>query len=304
MPLLWIDNREMKIQIIILSMAFSLPLIPTFGQEFSDTLKYEIKTSDGNLYLGKIIHSDAAYIQLLTDNIGEIKLLRANIKSVIVLKSEHFNQGEYWSENLQASRYFFQPNGYGLKQGEAYYQNIWVLWNQVSFGLSKNFSVGLGVVPLFLFGSEISPVWLTPKISIKAKENLNLGIGSLIGYFDGNGYGIAYGVTTFGSKDTNCSLGLGYGYAGGGWADLPTFTFSAMARTGPKGYIITENYYLGAVDSNLGLLSIGGRTMLQKVGIDYAAVFPINTGSFFLIPVIGFTVPIGDQPGNLTPSPY
>jgi len=56
----------------------------------------------------------------------------------------------------------------GLHKGEGYYQNIWVFWNQASFGVTENFSLGFGIIPLFLFGGEAgqySPIWVVPKLS-------------------------------------------------------------------------------------------------------------------------------------------
>lgn len=269
----------------------------------TDTTLYRIETRDGNEYIGRIVFQDQTAIRLQTDKLGEITLQKVDIRSMVAIRQQP-KDGRYWFDNPQATRYFWQPNGYGLKKGEAYYQNIWVFFNQVSVGVTDNFSIGAGLMPLFLFAGASSPAWLTPKISIPvAKDKVNLGAGALMGTVLGEpetGFGIAYGVATFGSRDKNVSFGLGYGYSGGDWADTPTITLSAMIRTSERGYFITENYYIGSGGADIMLFSVGGRRMVKRIGIDFALIIPSETGGeLFAFPILGLTVPFGNVPGNL-----
>lgn len=288
----------MKHQVIILflSLIFLSLLTPHLSFAQQETTLYQIETSDGNEFIGQIVFQDQEIIRLKTDKFGELTIRKIDVIKMSEVSRSRMKDGKYWSENPQSARYFWQPNGYGLKEGEAYYQNIWVLFNQVSAGVTDNFSVGFGLVPLFLFGGAPTPVWVTPKFSIPIEaEKVNLGAGVLMGTVLGEpdtGFGIAYGVTTFGSRDENLSLGLGYGYAGGDWANTPTLSLSAMVRTGERGYFITENYYIGSGGENLILLSFGGRRMLKKAGIDFALVVPAIEGAgFFAFPLLGLTFP-------------
>src|SRR4030095_11148511 len=189
-----------------------------------------------------------------------------------------------------------------LKKGEGYFQNVWILFNQVSVGVTDNISIGAGIVPLFLFAGSPTPVWLTPKLSIPLKkDNINLGIGGMVGTVIGEdeaGFGFAYGTTTFGNRNTNLSVGLGYGYASGNWADTPLFTLSAMIRSGQRGYILTENYFIGTVDEDALIIFVGGRRLIKNSGIDYGLMFPaITGGEFVAIPWLGLTIPFG-KPTN------
>ncbi|MCB9270107.1 MAG: hypothetical protein H6561_11110 [Lewinellaceae bacterium] len=85
--------------------------------------------------------------------------------------------------NTQSARYFFSPNGYGLHPGEAYYQNVWVLYNQVSFGITNNVSLGVGGAS-FPFGADATPVWMTPKVSVPVvRDKFQVGpVVSLVRY--------------------------------------------------------------------------------------------------------------------------
>jgi hypothetical protein len=259
-----------------------------------------IETKDGNEFIGLVAAEDSVSIVLETKLLGKVIIPRTSVKTITWLKLSSMKAGQLWYENTQSTRYFWSPNGYGLKKGEGYYQNIWVLWNQASVGVTDYFSVGAGIIPLFFFGGAPTPVWIVPKFSIPVvKDKFNLGVGALAGTVlgEGSGFGIVYGLGTVGNRNNNLTLGFGYGFAGGAWASKPMITLSGMARTGPKGYLVTENYYINTVDGTLLLLSAGGRTINKKAGIDYGLFFPISSdiGTFVAIPWLGITIPFGNK---------
>ncbi len=268
------------------------------------TTVYRVETRDGNEYLGTIIAEDASAIQLKTANLGTIRILRQDIKTLTALGANRLVNGSYWFENPQSTRYLFAPNGYGLKSGEGYYQNVLVLVNQISVGITNNFSMGAGTIPLFFFGIP-TPVWLLPKFSIPVVKNqLNVGAGALIGTVlgeDALGFGILYGIITIGSRDKNLSVGLGYGYAEGDLAETPTVTVSGLLRTGSRGYLLTENYFIGTPDGRIGLITAGGRRIIKKVGLDFGLMAPVGSDidSFLAFPFLGLTVPFGQTQSKL-----
>ena len=255
-----------------------------------------IETTDGNEFLGEIIKEDPQSIVLKTRKFGEITISKSDIKSREKVEVQQIKEGKFWFPNPQSTRYFWSPNGYGLKKGEGYYQNIWVLWNQFSYGLSDNFSVGGGVIPLFLFGGGATPIFGTAKFSVPlVKDKVNIGGGAIVGTVlgeEGTGFGILYGLSTYGTPDNNVTLGLGYGFAAGEWASAPMININGMFRVTSRGYFITENYYIPAAGENYFLLMLGGRWIIKKAALDYGLVFPIaGIGSFVAIPWLGFTIP-------------
>ena len=105
-----------------------------------------------------------------------------DIKKISLVSQTRAKDGSYWLENPQATRYFWSPNGYNLKKGEGYYQNVWIMGNQAIYGITNHISAGIGTIPLFLFGGAPTPVWLTTKFSIPVVENkFNVGAGALVG---------------------------------------------------------------------------------------------------------------------------
>ncbi|MCG6186473.1 hypothetical protein [Maribellus maritimus] len=268
------------------------------SQNKLDTSIVRIETNDGNYFTGEIVGQDSLKVYLKTQNLGEISILKKDIKSQEKLKIQQVKEGKIWFTNPQSSRYFWSPNGYGLQQGEGYYQNIWVLWNQFSYGLSDNFSIGAGIIPLFLFGGSPTPVFLTPKISIPIHEDrFNIGAGALLGTVLGeseSGFGIVYGISTFGTRDNNVTFGLGYGFAGGEWASSPLININGMFRLSSRGYFITENYFIDAGGDSFVMVSLGGRWIIQKAALDFGLFFPVaDIGEFVVLPWLGLTIPFG-----------
>lgn len=270
------------------------------AQDQPDTLNYYIQTADGNSYRGQILGQDSTGMLFRLEQFGEHRFLKAEIKKLQPINAEQVIDGKYWMENPQSTRYFFSPNAYGLKKGEGYYQNVWVMVNSFAVGVSDYFSIGGGVVPLFLFAGAPTPVWITPKFSIPvAREKFNLGGGALMGTVLGEedtGFGILYGISTLGSRDKNVSLGLGYGYAGGDWARAPLINLNTMIRFGPKGYFISENYFIHTAGTTALIFTVGGRHIIQRAGLDYGLVIPIvDFGSFIAFPWLGITIPLGNK---------
>jgi hypothetical protein len=246
--------------------------------------------------LGTISFQDSTYIHLKIDKLGEISILKTDIIRQTIASGSKIKSGYFWFENPQASRYFWAPNGYGLKKGEGYYQNIWVMFNQVHYGVSNHLSVGAGFIPIFLFGVGATPAWMTLKFSYPlVKDKVNFGSGALIGDVigePGSTFGILFGISTFGSIDKNISFGLGYGFAGGNFADKPIININGMYRLGPKGYILTENYFINADGKSIVILSIGGRRIIKRTSLDFGLFAPLNImDQFIAIPWLGFTVP-------------
>jgi hypothetical protein len=273
-----------------------------FTQTTTDTTAvFQVETLDGNVFTGTLIHQDSLSVRLKTGKLGELTFQRSDIKSFKELKGVVQADGRLWLPNPQSARYFWAPNGYGLEKGEGYYQNIWILYNQVSVGLTKNFSIGAGMLPLFLFGGAATPVFLVPKFSFPLlKEKVNLGAGAFLGTILGEEtgvFGLLYGTSTFGSRDKNLSVGLAYGFAGDQMMDIPIINISGMVRVGPRGYLLTENYIITGGGETVVILSLGGRTIFRNVGLDYSLWIPFysDMDMFLAMPFLGITLPIGKK---------
>jgi len=289
----------------LLPILFLLVLLPVHSQESPDsTSLWMLETTDGNEFTGALLFKDSTGIILLTSMYGELHVADGDIKKLRRLESDRLVEGEYWFGNPHATRYFFGPNVYGLRKGEGYYQNTWILLNQVNYGITDHLQIGGGVLPLFLFAGSPTPVILTPKVSFPVvKDKFNLGAGLLFAHVlgDGSSFGIAYGASTFGNREKNLTLGAGWGFSAydsdWDWSDRITLMLSGMTRVGKKTYLITENYYLSVGEGeSMGIIMLGGRSVQKRLAVDYGLVLPVGTdlGEFIAIPWLSITLPFGN----------
>jgi len=294
------NRRKMKKSILFCLLSiFLLSVLPGYSQGTIDTLRvYRIETRDGNTYTGTVISENSNFVILKTEKLGELKIPVSDIESREELKGTQRGGDSYRLLNPQSSRYFLAPSGYGLAKGEAYYQNIWVLFNQFSYGFSNNFSVGLGLVPLFLFDGTATPVWLIPKISIPLKkQSFHLGAGAFLGTIIGEEsdfFGLLFGTATLGNPHNNFSFGMAYGFVGDELVDIPVFNLNFMTRLSPRSYFISENHFVSAAGKTSFVFSLGGRSIFRRVGLDYSLWIPVASemDTFFALPFLGVTVPL------------
>ncbi|QNR24855.1 hypothetical protein [Croceimicrobium hydrocarbonivorans] len=248
-----------------------------------------IETIEGDEFEGYLIYQDTKIITIEDRNGHQITIKVEQIKE-LSFEQETFSKAVHY--NLQASRYFFGPNALNMKRGEGYYQNNWVFLNQLSVGLSDRFTIGVGTIPLFIFGyGAPTPVWITPKFSVPiVPGKLNVAAGGLFGSVLGdefnNTFGIGYGAFTLGDYDKNVTLSIGYGMSDGDWSENPTISLSGMLRVTRKFYLITENYLV----FDTFIASLGGRTVWREVSLDYG-FFTLPDEIDALIPWLGITVP-------------
>jgi hypothetical protein len=274
--------------------------ITAHAQNPQDSIRSQVETVDGNEYIGIIIQQNTQSIRIKTDKLGEISIPRVEVKKITQLSSVKEKDGTYWLDNPQSTRYLWAPNGYSLKKGEGYYQNIWVLFNQAVYGITDHLTAGVGVVPLFLFAGAPTPAWITLKYSIPVvKDKINLAAGALMGTIigeQGSG-GILYGMGTFGSRNNNINIGLGWGIGNGQFTSTPVVNVSGMVRTGANGYLITENYFVINSSDFVVLTMIGGRRIIRHFGLDFGLLMPLGPGvdSFWAAPWLGFTIPFGQK---------
>lgn len=261
------------------------------GENSGKKASIHIETNDGNDFVGKIISEDSKTIKVSTDKLGEITINKSDIKKREDLSQDQIIGNEFWFANANSTRYLFAPNAYALKKGEGYYQNTWVFMNQVSYGFTDKFTVGLGTVPLFLFGNSIAratPFWITPKYTFGNQQaNKNAAAGVFYFFFPFAGAdegpvsaGIVYGTGTIGNRNSNLSFGLGYGFGrsrlGGAtttaFAKYPTLNLSGMYRFSKSSYFVSENWLVTTGDFSAGLLSAAYRYCGKSFSIDIGLV--------------------------------
>ena len=279
--------------VFLMSLGISLDAQIQINQD--STYIFEMK--DGNVYIGKVVDFKKGEMYDVQTSVGNIKIFQKDIVVIKNMEKTKLKDGEYWPSNPHSSRYFFSPSGYGLRKGEGYYQNAWVLFNQLSYGITDNFSMGMGLIPTFLFGFEGTvPLWVTPYKNGKGA----FGAGTLFvtSLGDGiGGFGLLYGSNTFGTRDKQFTLGVGLGYSGeGGFSEYPVINASGLIRTSKNWAFVTENYFL-TFDSFGALISGGARYIGKRLAIDFGGFIPIfsDQDRLLILPWLSISVPFGKR---------
>lgn len=284
---------------LLISILLSISSFSEVNAQESVGETVRITTMDGNVLMGVIEQEDENRIIIRVDGIGEVTVQRSNINKIEVIHPDQIRNGEYWFKNPHGTRYFFAPNAIGLQKGTGYYQNAWIFFNNVNYGVSDNFSIGAGLIPGFLFGGGLdsTPLWILPKLSIPVSgDNFHLGVGAMIGGIIGSGSGaLFYGSGTVGSMDKNLTVGLGYGASGGDISNTPLVNMSGMYRAKRTIYLLGELYFLPGIDGS-GIALMGGRWAPENFAVDFGLIVPLEeTGDFIGVPWLGVSIPFGNR---------
>lgn len=239
---------------------------------------YKIEMKDGTILTGEMISGTETQIELFLADIGTITILKNKISKIIPLDASRIVQKSFWPENPNTTRLFFAPTAIPLKQGEGYYQNIYVVGNIFSVGVLDNLSVGAGFDFITMFSrneGEWNPMLnFNFKSGFKVAEHVHIGVGgmylTIINQFS---TGILYGLGTFGSDNSNFTSGVGWGFVNGQFEPKPFMMLGGMARVSEKMWFISENW-IAPIDagSYYLLISYGMRFASNKIAVDLAFI--------------------------------
>lgn len=258
----------------------------------------KMKGEEGLTYVGTIIQRTDKEIILLTEAKTKVQIQLENIQDIRIIPKSHFHDGEYWFPNPNETRYLYAPSAFNLKKGEGYYQNTYLFINSFNYGLTDNFSFGVGFEFLSTFGSlgsgSFYPIYfLTPKYSMQVADNLRVGVGVLYGNISDivGGFGVGYGLATYGNPEHNATLGLGFGFFDGDFSSDPVLTISGMTRISRRVSLVTENWFFPA-DVYRGILSYGVRFFGESMSVDLALINNAEIATAFPIgiPYVDFVV--------------
>ncbi|WP_421893062.1 hypothetical protein [Marinoscillum sp.] len=293
-------SNTLGVALLILSALFS-----STEAVAQDSTRYQIQTRDGNTYFGHIVQKEIEYILFQTDNIGQITIKFDDINVIrrlgkVTSDERYGGSGDSYRESNTRYRgsnaryhppnvYLFRSSGFGVKKGEAYYRNAWLILNELNIGFTDHFSLGLGMMPFI--GNSL-PVWITPKLTLPIlKDKVNLGIGALNGVVLGesqSSFGMVYGDLSVGGPSAHISLGAGKGYAEEELTPELLVTFSGAIRISKNITLVSENYTL----PDLYLYSLICHQNLSGVNLQYGLLLSDTNSGSLALPWIGVVAPI------------
>ncbi|WP_258104816.1 hypothetical protein [Marinoscillum sp. MHG1-6] len=168
-----------------------------------------IITNSGGEFVGRILKQDPKEILISTQDRGEVIIPKYEVKEIREAKPGDLStSGKFIPEQLFSTRYFINTNGLPIKKGDSYM--IFNLWGpDFQFGVGEN--LGIGVMTSWVG----IPIIGSLKYSIELGENLNMGLGTLLGTgsWAAPEFGLAlpFGALTLGTSKNNINFTAGYG---------------------------------------------------------------------------------------------
>lgn len=219
------------------------PVIPTV----SDSALIILSTNSGEHFAGYIVSEDPREVTIKLQNGKLLSIPAYTIKSIKPATRENIIGGKVVYPNPHPSRYFYTPSALPMDKGEVYIQTVYGAVYQVQFGITDRFSLGATTT---IVGT---PLALTTKYSIPVDEKNTFAVGGLAGFVGWGSrvsLGIGFGTYTYGTKESNITLGAGLGWVRDG----------DVANYGPTGERISPF----SETTSTGIFSIAGNKRLSR----------------------------------------
>jgi len=272
--------------------------------EDTTLILYRIELKGGTILTGNIMTETETHYSFYVADVGLIKINKNQVKKTVPLNAPKEMRKSFWFENPHATRLLFAPTAIPLRQGEGYYQNIYVYINMFNVGVLNNLSIGAGfdIITMFMRrDGEWNPMLnFNIKSGFKIVDNFHLAAGGLYITLPGEfSTGILYGLGTFGSHNTNISLGAGWGFVDGTFEERPFIMLGGMARISERLWFVSENWFL-PINSNSYdfLISYGCRIASPRVAVDIAFINNEDIFNNFLvigIPYVDVVIKFGKR---------
>ncbi len=266
----------------------------TLTIDFRDTMKinpnklYVITKNDDVQYVGKIISKDAREVMIETKELGNVIIPTHEIREIkLVEKGEINQQGEYIPAEVFSTRYLFTTNGLPIQKGENYMQ-LSTYGIDLQFGVAKNINVGI------MTSWILSPVLVTAKYSINLGEDVNLGVGTLLGtgglFAQNRGLALPFAALTWGDRHKNITVSGGFGAVyDKSWEGRSMLSIAGMTKAGKNVSFIFDSILFppSSPDSfDFGLLMPGVRFQTKsKQAFQFSVVVAGNKEAIIPIPI-------------------
>lgn len=258
------------------------------------TFIHVVKLRDGSTVVGRItaLSADSIRVRL---NQGEVSLVRSGITEVRQVPAALMRGGQYWFENPHSTRLLFSSTAFPLEKGTGYYANTWLFIHTFAVGLTDRFTLGGGATTIPGIAFQDNLFMLLPKYTLISRPRAQFALGALMGLlpfdddFDNEvaSAGFLYGVGSFGTRESNISLGAGWGYNDAQITDRPLVMLGGQGRIGRRVSLISENWFFPNGNDTEGAISYGLRLLGENISADIAWVTPLGEGNIGF-PWLGF----------------
>ena len=271
-----------------------------------DSYETIIKLKNGKEFKGKLKGETDSTFTLIVEDIGELTFEKIKILSIdnkVNLSSKVDSKG-YVIDYHNSTRSFISPTGYGLRKGQAYYENIYLAFNSFSYGVTDRFSIAFGGEFIsLLVGGETPIFYISPRFNLEfGSDKGAFSVGAI--YFsvpesNNRGIGLAQVALTLGSRNNNINFGIGAGFnfENNNNDNVLLFSLGTTLRLSKKLSFVTDNFVLSEndFDNDIVVLSAAIRIHFSKPGaaLNVGLWRPVeDIGSLLAIPMISATIPL------------
>ena len=241
---------------------------------------YQVTLNDGSVISGKLLLITEKEVIISSVSMGEIRLQKENIRSMVQVSSFDDKKSGIWFANPNPTKYLLGNSAIPLEKNTGYYQNTWIFVNSFSYAFTNNISIsgGFEIFSILAGGDGPYAFYINPKASFKVVDNFYAGgtilyANTIKTAEDFGGLATFNAFATYGNKNNNITGAVGWGWADGEFSSSPLIAISGMARVSRRIAFVSENWMIpGASDSGgyYGILSYGIRFLGEKTSIDLA----------------------------------
>ncbi|MFA5669816.1 MAG: hypothetical protein WC967_11270 [Balneolaceae bacterium] len=194
-----------------------------------------------------------------------------------------------WYKNPAANKLFITPSGRMAEAGSGYYQNTYIFFSTLSYGVSKNVTLSgsFSMIPGLEFNYQLFSG--SAKVGANLSENLSIsGTASYYSIFDSEtGFGTIFGATTYSWNRLDLTGGLGAGVTDEASSNF-IYILGAQFRVSEKFALLSENFVIpdGGGSTSIGIL--GGRFIGKNIAADLGFLVGQDIGA--VVPFVSFTV--------------
>jgi len=268
------------------------------------TAQYRFDLKDGSVVYGIIEEAEVMGLTIRTMQLGVLTIQRGSIQMVHRLQDEPFSGSPRWFAALDHTNYLVLPSARPMDKGKVVYRNKYFGIQQVEAGVTKNLSVagGLELFSLFQKPIVVPTFFAQVKAAFRVADDVHLGFGGSLfnsarratswneEQTDRRNRGAAYGLITYGSRDSHLTIGAGAAADQDRQVLFPFVSVAAVIRVSQLIALTTENWL--TLEEEMPYWSYGVRFMGQELSVDLALINnrEFSERSVFGFPYVGFAV--------------
>lgn len=279
----------------LLFLCIILHNLPLFAQELKVDSLYEYQTAGPSNHIGRFVQSNGETISFKSLDGKLVSFPKNEILSYEPIEAKRIKNGKYYPPDRVNYRNFFSTTSFGMPRRELHYRNLMVVGNFLDYGVTKNFSIGGGIMPFLFSDGGGLPILITPKINLGSPSGLiHISLSSnliLRSKMKSKLVAVTTPTLTLGTETLHVSFGLGFISEGTNLSNIILPAFGLQVRVSPKSKLIVETFFLpNELNSQVSSIPIVGlRTSGRRSAFDYGFVI---TGESVvpIIPWFGFSI--------------